>query len=179
MSLESKTGDERPASTPDSGLAAPVFELREPYRPRPVRFLEEWRHAGWRLKVYGIAYGRELPRAGLVETAKRIARERLPQPAEGGGRYGVGFLGVHDGRGANFVFVDWWADENELHHHVYTSASDELFRLDYTTPTGLSVCVWDLKVQSFERDAWVEEVLKNPDGPDVEAYLRRRLSADV
>jgi hypothetical protein len=156
-----------------------LIELVEPYRARPVRFLEEWSEGGWRLKVYGIAYGRELPRAELVETAKRIARERLPQPAAGEGRYGVGFLGVHDGRGANFVFVDWWADENELHHHVYTSPSDELSRLDYTTPTGLSACVWDLKVQSFERDAWVEDVLKNPDGPDVEAYMRRRLSADV
>jgi hypothetical protein len=156
-----------------------LIELAEPYRPRPVRFLEEWAEGGWRSKVYGIAYGRELPRAALVETAKRIARERLPQPAVGEGRYGVGFLGVHDGRGANFVFVDWWADENELHHHVYTSASDELFRLNYTTPTGLSACVWDLKVQSFERDAWVEEVLTNPNGPDVEGYMRRRMSADV
>lgn len=157
----------------------PLIELAEAYRPRPVRFLGEYAHEGWRLKVYGIAYDRELPRAKLVEAAKRIARERLPQPAAGYGRYGVGFLGVHDGRGANFVFVDWWADENELHHHVYTSASDELSDLKYTTPTGLSVCVWDLKVQSFERDAWVEEVLKNPDGPDVEAYMRRRLSEDV
>ena len=179
MSLESKPKGARPVLTPDSRLATPDFALSEPYRPRPVRFLEEWRQAGWRLKVYGIAYGRELPRAELIETAKRIARARLPQPAVREGRYGVGFLGVHDGRSANFVFVDWWADENELHHHVYTSASDELIDLKYRTPTGLSACVWDLRVQAFERDAWVEEVLKNPNGPDVEAYMRRRLSEDV
>ena len=129
-----------------------MIELAEPYRARPVRFLEERAQDGWRLKVYGIAYGRELPRAELIETAKRIARELLPQPAAGGGRYGVGFLGVHDGRGANFIFIDWWADENELHHHVYTSASDELFDPKYTTPTGLSACVWDLRVQSYERE---------------------------
>jgi hypothetical protein len=115
----------------------------------------------------------------LIEAAKRIARERLPQPAVGVGRYGVGFVGVHDGRGANFVFVDWWADENELHHHVYTSAPDELERFDYTTPTGLSACVWDLRVQSFERDAWLEEVLRKPDGGPVERYLARRLNEDV
>ena len=156
-----------------------LIELVEPYGPRPVRFLEEWEHAGWRLKVYGISYGRELPRAELVETAKRIASERLPQPAAGCGRYGVGFVGVHDGRGANFVFIDWWADENELHHHVYSGPSAQLSDLNYTTPTGLSVCVWDLKVQSFERDAWVEEVLQNPRGPDVEGYMRRRMSGDV
>jgi hypothetical protein len=156
-----------------------MFKLREPYRPRPVRFLEEWREAGWRLKVYGIAYRGDRPRAELVETAKRLAHERLPQPAVNESRYGVGFVGVHDGRGANFVFIDWWADENELHHHVYTSATDELENLNYTTPTGLSACVWDLRVQAFERDAWLEEVLQNVNGANVEGYMARRLNADV
>ncbi|HVG30121.1 MAG TPA: hypothetical protein VM864_10510 [Pyrinomonadaceae bacterium] len=157
----------------------PPVELREPYRARPIRFLEEWSHAGWRLKVYGIAYEGERPRAGLVEAAKRIARERLPRPAVTASRYGVGFLGVHDGRTANFVFVDWWADENELHHHVYTAASNELEKFDYATPTGLSACVWDLRVQSFEREAWLEEVLKNSSGNGLEGYMARRLNEDV
>ncbi|MDT7540667.1 MAG: hypothetical protein QOE33_571 [Acidobacteriota bacterium] len=155
------------------------IELRESYQPRPIRFLEEWRDAGWRLKVYGIAYKSERPRAELIEAAKRIARERLPQPAVAESRYGVGFVGVHDGRNANFIFIDWWADENELHHHVYTSGSDELEKFDYATPTGLSACVWDLRVQSFERDAWVEEVLKNTDSASVERYMTRRLNEDV
>ncbi|MDT7603520.1 MAG: hypothetical protein QOF61_1517 [Acidobacteriota bacterium] len=156
-----------------------MFKLREPYRPRPIRFLEEWREAGWRLKVYGIAYREERPRAALIETAKRLARQRLPQPAVTETRYGVGFVGVHDGRGANFIFIDWWADENELHHHVYTSASDELEKFDDATPTGLSACVWDLRVQSFERDAWVEEVLQNAHGTSVEGYMARHLHEDV
>ncbi|MGH9944213.1 MAG: isochorismatase [Pyrinomonadaceae bacterium] len=154
--------------------------LREPYEPRPIRYLEEWRGVeGWRLKVYGIAYRRESPRAELVEAAKRLARERLPQPGMTESRYGVGFVGVHDGRGANFVFVDWWADENELHHHVYAGPSGELENLEYITPTGLSACVWDLRVQAHERDAWLEAVLTNPGGPDIEAYMARRLSEIV
>ena len=156
-----------------------LIELREPYRPRAIRFLEEWRDANWRLKVYGIAYRDERPRTELIETAKRLARERLPQPAVNESRYGVGFLGVHDGRGANFIFVDWWADENELHHHVYSSASDELENLHDITPTGLSACVWDLRVQAFEREAWLEEVLQNRNGAGVEGYMARRLNEDV
>ena len=129
--------------------------------------------------MYGIAYGRERPREELVEAAKQIVRERLTHSTNDDNHYGVGFLGVHDGRGANFVYLDYWADENELHHHVYTSASDELEGLRYATPTGLSACVWDLRVQAFERDAWVEEVLRNPRGPDVEAYMARRLDEMV
>ena len=40
-------------------------------------------------------------------------------------------------------------------------------------------CVWDLAVIGFEREAWLEAVLSNPRGPDVEAYLARRLSGEV
>ncbi|HEY0101459.1 MAG TPA: hypothetical protein VGB76_21215 [Pyrinomonadaceae bacterium] len=152
--------------------------LREPYEPRPIRFLEEWQQAGWRLKVYGISYGRVRAREELIETARRLARESLPTAHEGG-NYGVGYVGVHDGRGANFIFVDWWADENELHHRVFAAPSDELKDLPEITATGLSVCVWDLRVQCFEREAWLEAVLKNTSGADLEDYMRRRLNEDA
>ncbi|MDQ1590018.1 MAG: hypothetical protein QOG71_645 [Pyrinomonadaceae bacterium] len=152
--------------------------LQEPYEPRPIRFLEEWTIDGWRLKVYGISYRRARPRAELIEMAGRVARESLP-PARVGGNYGVGYVGVHDGRGANFIFVDWWADENELHHRVYAAPSDELKDLPEITATGLSVCVWDLRVQCFERVAWLEAVLTNPRGADLEDYLGRRLNEDA
>jgi len=152
--------------------------LREPYEPRPIRFLEEWTFEGWRLKVYGITYRRASPRAELIETARRLARESLPAAGERG-NYGVGYVGVHDGRGANFIFVDWWADENELHHHVYAAPSAELKDLPEITATGLSVCVWDLRVQCFEREAWLETVLTNARGADLEAYMRRHLNEDV
>jgi hypothetical protein len=39
---------------------------------------------------------------------------------------GVGFLGVHGGRGADFVCIDWWAEENESHHHVYLASHNQL-----------------------------------------------------
>ena len=156
-----------------------MIELREPYEKRPIRFLEEWREEGWRLKVYGIAYRRGRPRVELIETAKRLARGKLPRPADGEGRYGVGFLGVHDGRGANFVFVAWWADENELHYHVWAGPSEEPQSLEYINEKGPAACVWDLRVVGFERDAWVAEVLAREAGPDVDAYLSRRLNEDA
>lgn len=91
----------------------------------------------------------------------------------------VGFLGVHDGRTANFVFVDWWAHENELYHHVYVSPTDEPSRLSYATPTGLAACVWDLRHMAFERQASLDTVLKGPHPSDVDAYLRLTLNEDV
>jgi prepilin-type processing-associated H-X9-DG protein len=149
------------------------------YETRPIRFLELWQHSGWRLKVYGIAFGRPTPRPELIEAAKLAAGERLSSVPGSLRHYSVGFLGVHDGRTANFVFVDWWADENELHHHVYVSPADEPTRLAYVTPTGLAACVWDLRVMAFERQAWLDAVLRRSGGPDLHAYLRQTLDEDV
>ncbi len=152
--------------------------MQEAYKPRSIRFLELWETSGWRLKIYGIGYQCPLPRPELVAAAKEVAHQRLLESASNQKTYGVGFLGVHDGRTANFVFVDWWAEENELHHHVYISPTDRPDMLEYVTPTGLTACVWDLQVLSFERQAWVDAVLKNP-SPDLEAYLQSRLEAEV
>ena len=149
------------------------LELQEPYAPRPTTFIELWQHGGWKMKVYGISYRRERPRPQLVEAAKRIARERLPS-VTGDETYGVGFLGIHDGRGGNWIFVDWWADENVLHHHLYQSSDQEPERFEYVTPSGLMACVFELRVIVGEQQAWIDTVLANPAGPGIEAYLERR-----
>ena len=156
-----------------------MIALQEAYRKRPIRFLELWEQSGWRLKVYGIAYQGEYPRARLIEIAKALASERLPLLAGTEGCYGVGFLGVHDGRGADVVFIDWWAEENELHHHVYMSSHSLPDQFVYVTPTGLLACIWDLRVLCFEREAWLQSVLANPNGADLDHYVRLRLNEDT
>lgn len=156
-----------------------MIQLQEPYSPRPIRFMELWQESGWQIKIYGIAYDRELPRAELLDAAKNVARERLAQVPSDMSTYGVGFLGVHDGRGVNFVFLDWWAEENELHHHVYVSPKDRPSAFTYVTPSGLTACVWDLRVMCFERQAWLDSVLKNPHGPNLGMYLESRLNEDA
>jgi hypothetical protein len=156
-----------------------MIVLQEAYRKRPIRFLELWEQSGWRLKVYGIAYQGEYPRARLIEKAKELASERLPLLAGTEGCYGVGFLGVHDGRGADVVFINWWAEENELHHHVYMASHNQPDQFEYVTPTGLIACVWDLRVLCFEREAWLRSVLANPNGADLDRYVRHRLNEDT
>jgi len=150
-----------------------------PYEPRPIRFLDLWSVEGWRLKVYGIASGRPQPRSELVTAARRIAIQQLRSLPSGLPHYHLGFLGIHDGRTANFVFLDFWADENELHHHVFVSPTAHPDQFADVTPTGLSACVWDLRLQAFERDAWVAHVLQRSVSPDFDGYLAATLNADV
>lgn len=153
--------------------------LTEPYAPRRVRFLGFQGVAEWRLKVYGIAYRGDEPDRALVRKAVEVAARDLPAPAVAEGRYGVGFLGVHQGRGANLVFLDWWARENELHHLVYLADHTRPLALERVPGGGLHGCVWDLAVVAFERQAWISAVLSNPSAPDLEAYLDSRFQGSV
>lgn len=153
------------------------MEIRHGYAPRPVSFLELWETSGWRIKVYGIALEDGVPLDDLLRAAKSVTRERLPTPAIAPSRYGVGFMGVHRGRGSNLVFLDWWADENELRHHVFVSYPKAPEALTDVTSTSLSGCVWDLGLVAFERDAWIATALT--DEPDLDRYLARRLEGSV
>lgn len=156
-----------------------TIELGEPYAPRPIRDLGLWTLQDFRMKAYGIAYRRASPRPGLVAAARAVAARCLAEHAGGGNHYGVGYVGVHDGRGAAFVFVDWWVDENELHHHVFVAPAETPEMLAERTASGLSACVWGLAVIAHERQAWLDTVLCGKPGPDVDAYLLRRLDAEV
>jgi hypothetical protein len=160
------------------------MRLELPYAPRPIRPLGLWAFPAIRLKVYGIAHGRPLPRSELVDAARHTVERHLRDNPTRHRSHGAGFVGIHDGRGENQVFLDVWINDNELLHHCYTSppASPADLRppaagsphVDHT-----SVCVWDLAVQCFERQAWLTHVLTRPGGPDLEGYLAARLSADV
>jgi hypothetical protein len=150
-----------------------------PYQTRRVQFLDLWPVDGWRIKVYGISHSGPQPRSELVAAARGIAAQHLRSLPANLGHYHLGFLGVHDGRTSNFVFLDFWADENELHHHVFVSPTAHPDQFTYVTPTGLSACVWDLRLQAFEREAWVTHVLQRSDSPDFDGYVKATLNADV
>ena len=145
----------------------------QPYEARSFRFIEPISVGGWRMKLYGIAWQRELPRSELVESAKTIAADQLAR--ETSPNYKVGFIGAHDGRDACFVFVDFWGYENELFRRVFLSRSNDPASLSPATPADSSVCVWDLRLQSFEREAWIKHVLRKPNAPDFDGYLAERL----
>tara|TARA_Y100001951_G_scaffold43867_1_gene34773 strand:+ start:18404 stop:18868 length:465 start_codon:yes stop_codon:yes gene_type:complete len=148
-----------------------------PYAPRRCQFLDIWELGDWQLKVYGIVYDDAPLSPELVAAARQLAEERLALSAEQTGHYKVGFVGIHQGKTSHFVFVDWWADSNELHHHVYVAPLDAPTAFSYTSPSGLIACVWDLELMAFERKAWVHTAM-SPQG-DIAAYLNRHFNGDL
>lgn len=158
-----------------------TLQLSTPYKARPVRYLETWEHEGWRVKVYGISGTGDRPAQELVDAIKSVAATTLPQPAVTEDRHGLAFLYAHQGGdGGGYTSVNWWARENELYHYQYESLANALDDLKPIEETGGShCCVWDIAVIAHERQAWIDCVLANDAGPDLEAYLERTFEADV
>lgn len=157
-----------------------TLDLLTPYQSRPVRFIDLWTVDGWRLKVYGISGRQASPPPAFVVAVKDHASGLLPRPAQTPDRYGVGFVGAHEGRdGSLYGFVDWWENENELRHHGLVAPGERPHDLEPVEPEGTRACVWDLAVIAFERQAWVDSVLANPEGAHLDRYLAARLYADL
>lgn len=147
----------------------------ERYERREIRILELWEPGGWRIKVYGIGAEGRMPPAALVDAGKEAASTVLDRVASATDHHGVGFLAVHEGRGADVVFLDWWAAENELHHHLWIAEPGRPASLRLRAPADFVACVWDLEVIGFERDAWVRHVMEHPDDPLWEEYVAATL----
>lgn len=154
------------------------MKLHGAYEPRPIRFQQLWEPNGWRIKLYGIAYASDTPDEKLVSAIKRAAQDVLPSPAVNDYRYGLGFVCAHQGRTVSVAFVDWWENEDELHHKMFVADEADLGEIRPARDDELTACSWDLAVISFERDAWVRHVLQPPQ-PDVDAYLRAHLNDDI
>jgi len=149
-----------------------------PYQPRPVRFIRLERRGDWRLKVYGIATPGRVPRAEFVTAAVNLADVALPEPAVSDERYGVGVVIAHDSATYCFALLYWWQSANELHQRAYAAPLDRPHALTKLADPAAG-CVWELSVLDFERRAWIEDVLANPHGPDIDRYLSRQFNADV
>jgi hypothetical protein len=151
-----------------------MIQKLEPYAPRRIHWLENWQAGGWAIKIYVLNYADSDPDEALLAAAKQAALEVLPQPAVSAHRYGVGFLGLHQGRSYDFVFVDWWKYESELEQHHFMRPDSHATELEEVT-SELSADVWDLYLLAFERQAWVNHVLK-AEQPDISAYMAAQLN---
>ena len=125
---------------------------------------------GWRLRTYTITLPGEQLEKEMFEAGLGQAAESLPQPAIGQGRFGVGFVIFHQGRGMSYIVLAWWSRENELPMHV--SVRQRQLEAPWRSASGEeSICVWDIEVLKRERDLFVRTVLAAAGPADVQRYL--------
>src|SRR5579862_148550 len=167
------------ATMPDHQSASPIGPLSvRPYRPRHLRFIRRQDLGEWRMKVYAITTFGRTARSELVKPAISLAARTLPHPAISDDRPGIGFVIAHDAASVCFGLIYWWQSANELHQRCFMSPLADPGNFQPLQNPGAG-CVWELGIIDFERRAWLEDVLANPAGPDIDRYLSRALNADV
>lgn len=148
-----------------------------PYVTRPIEFIDQVDSEGWRLKVYGIsATSLPLP-TEVVSAGISNVLPHLPQPALTEQRYGVGFLIIHHGTMRNWFLVDWWEQQDIIHHKLFWSPLNEPDSIATELDKSLIACVHELRVVNFESEAWIKTVLCNDKQPSFAKYLKLRLNS--
>ncbi len=122
--------------------------------------------AGYLLKVYVIREVSQMLEPERFADRWELAARALPQPATTEARPGVGFTILHQGRTGDYLILCWWDQENELPTRVFLRGPGGWRPAE----GGESFCVWDLRVISWEREAYVGTVLAGSAGA-LSAYL--------
>ena len=149
----------------------------DPYISRPIKFIDQVNSEGWRIKIYGIsAKSLPLPKEVVSEGIKNVL-PHLPQPALTEQRYGVGFLIIHHGTMRNWYLLDWWEEEDIIHHKLFSSPLDAPGSISTELDKTLIACVHELRVINFESEAWIKTVLCRDANPSFDRYLRLHLDS--
>jgi len=152
-------------------MAKSDFVAMHPYAPRPIEPLGLRQHDGWTLKEYSVTFGPGALARSDFEPAFEQLLAALPRPAVAPDRPGLGFLIAHRGRGVDYAVLGWWDRENELPLRIIVREPGGPWR---GARGSESVCVWDLQVLAFERDAYVDTLLR-PGGGGAAAWRGRVL----
>jgi hypothetical protein len=154
-------------------MSVHASSLAHAYHQRKGAFVSDETVGDWRLKLYGLARPEHGVRPELLDATRALAAESLPPVDER--RHGAAFAIAHDAR-FPIALIYWWQDDNELHSRIY--AGETIEHLEPVPETALG-CVWELGIIEFERRAWIADVIGNPDGPDLDAYLGRRFDGMI
>ncbi len=155
-----------------SKILGPAESLSIPYRPRHTQLTEVRRVNEWQLKIYQITLDGEPIAREIVEAAMDCVALRSIWPANLEHQYG--FVILHQGEQAVWALNQIWVNDI-LRQFVFFAPLDEPTRFSQSPMPGFNVCVWELEVTKYERDAWVKHVMTNPAQSRFDEYLNDSL----
>ena len=154
------------------------MKLSEPYSSRKINFVELFSDKNWRLKTYNILHGSRTSDRELIVSTQEFALKTLPQPASGNNRYGLGFVSIHQGKTYDFVTIGYWAYDTELKLTSYLRGSSTSYDLQAVAADEISHDIWDIKLMSFEAEAWTKHILR-ASKPEPDKYLADTLTISI
>lgn len=155
------------------------MKIKNPYQPRPIRFLEVIEHNNWLIKLYSIAIKNEKVSTTNIEKIKPLLDTwLLKSKLHKLDTYNIATLILHEGKEGCFAIINWWIDENMLQNFVYLLKEDsDQYKL--FSQNGIITCVWEMAVLWHERNAWVKHVLQQHNNPNIKGYLQDQLNTDI
>ena len=148
------------------------------FKPRPIRFLELLDFNGWKVKTYSISFDSSDITEVITSTVKSNLCEWLLKSKDYNiPTYNIATLIIHKWRGGHFAIISWWTDENMLQVLVYLATNENPTHFKLYSDKGIVTCVWEMEVLWFERNAWIEEVLrKEINSENINNYLQKTLN---
>lgn len=146
------------------GLAPPKnIPVRESfdkdYVERYISQFGSWAIDGWHFKVYSISpRGRGISEDEHYVAARNVVENLIPD-ASNTPHFGNGFVIIHYGTEAVWLQVNWWIEDGMCAGKSFKAPLNQspLFELvDGPIVAG----VWELVVIDFERQTWVDVILK-------------------
>lgn len=155
--------------------------VQSKYQIRPIRFLGLENCGAWTVKLYSISFKNEYASEEQIQAAKdRIPEWLLQAELTRQPHYKVATLIIHEGRDGCFAIISWWTGENMLQLFAYIADEKLPDQFHLISDKGIVSCVWEMAILWFERNAWVEKVLMQPENPDaLNQYLQEQLNDDL
>ena len=72
----------------------------------------------------------------------------------------------------NWFILDWWGDQDILHHLLFSSPLDKPSAITAEPDKSLIACVHELRIINFESQAWIETVLCEGAEPGFDSYMK-------
>jgi len=150
-----------------------MFEL---YKPRKIDFFNLIKIGDWKIKVYTITNrekfkSNKVLRKCISELPNwlKIADEsKLPV-------YNAAFLIVHEAREGIWILLNWWTGGEMIQTVVYFADFNSPDLIVASPYNNSLVCIWELEVITFERIAWINNILLEAKKPKFEDYLNTNL----
>jgi hypothetical protein len=147
------------------------------YRSRLVEFNQLASVDGWAIKVYSITHRSSFQSDDVLENAVRQLPEWLAEAARLNlPTYYTAFLIVHEGRDGVWTLINWWIGGEMLQSETFFTSYDQPDNFSVVLKDGFMACVWELEVIGYEREMWIEHVLKKSEEPDLSGYWRAHIS---
>jgi len=147
-----------------------------PYKARPIRFLEIQRLAEWQVKVYSISHKTEYVKESYKDKAMAQVVNWLKHAAHHGlETYNMATLILHECKEGCFAVISWWTDENMIQNLTFLSQGENT-GFEPFADNEIVTCAWEIEILWFERNAWIEHVLKKAPYPDYASYIKQHLN---